>query len=398
MSEVILATASEKQVWSTSYLKEFVRASRFLKYIGKADTSIFVAKYELQEEAGKTINIPLITKIEGDGVGGSEALDGNEAEIGNHNCAITVDWVRQAVRVPKSTSYKTEINLMGAARPMLKNWSAEDLRTDIIYGLMQVCTGGTYGDTTLPYGQITKDAANGGYQVASTFVAGSTFARRKGINYVSAAEADKDTWLAANSDRILFGKTRSNASSLDHSTALATLDSTDDRLTVAQASLAKRMAANATPAIYPFTLDDGREFYVMFCGPRSFRDLKSDTAMVAANRDARAREGNGMDSNPLFQDGDLMYDGILFREVPEIPHLTNAGSGGTTDVEPNFLCGRQAVGIAWGQEPTPRTDTDKDFQFRPGVATEELRGVKKLAFNGKQQGIVTVYSAAPADS
>jgi hypothetical protein len=99
-----------------------------------------------------------------------------------------------------------------------------------------------------------------------------------------------------------------------------------------------------------------------------------------------------MDKNPLFQDGDLMYDGILFREVPEIPHITNAGASGTTDIEPNFLCGQEALAIAWGQTPSPKTETN-DYGFRPGVAIEELRGVKKLAFNGKQNGIVTLYTS-----
>lgn len=397
MSEVVLATASEKQVWSNNYFKEYIRQSRFVPYMGKAETSIFVVKYELQEEAGKTINIPLITKIDGDGVGGSEVLDGYESEMGNHNCAISVNWARNAVRVPKSTSYKTEINLLSAAKPMLKNWSAEDLRTDTIYALMQVATGGTYGDDTVAYGQITKDATNGGYEIAANFVAGSTFQRRKGVQWASASEANKDAWVAANSDRILFGASRANNSSNDHSASLQNIDTTSDKMSTAIGSLAKRMAMNATPAIYPFTLEDGREYYVMFCGPRSFRDLKADTALINANRDARAREGDGMMSNPLFQDGDQIYDGVIYREVPEIPHLTGVGAS-SADVEPNFLCGRQAVGVAWGQEPTPRTDTDKDYQFRPGVAIEELRGVKKLAYNGKQHGMVTVYTAAGADS
>jgi hypothetical protein len=62
------------------------------------------------------------------------------------------------------------------------------------------------------------------------------------------------------------------------------------------------------------------------------------------------------------------------------------------------LCGAQAVGIAWGQEPTPRTDLQKDFQFRPGVAIEELLGVKGLAFNGKKHGVLQAYFCAAADS
>jgi N4-gp56 family major capsid protein len=392
MAEVVLATESERQIWDSDYLKESVRASRFAPYMGKGVTRIIIVKHELESEAGKTINIPLITRLSNKGVGGATALRGRETQIGNFNCPITIDWDRNGVVVPKSESYKTEIDFLNAAKPLLRQWTAEALRTDIIYAMMSLVTT---GNTTVPYAEITDDTVNGGYQIATGYVAGSVFDRYEGVSWTTASEANKDSWLVANSDRVLFGKLRSNAVSLDHSTALATLDTTDDKLTTATASLAKRMAGNANPHITPFQVEDGREYYVMFCGPRSFRDLKLDTAMVSANRDARAREGSGMDKNPLFQDGDLIYDGIIFREVPEIPHIVGVGS--STDVEPNFLCGQQALGVAWGQTPTPQTEVN-DYKFRPGVAIEELRGVKKLAFNGKQNGIVTVYTAAGADA
>jgi hypothetical protein len=118
----------------------------------------------------------------------------------------------------------------------------------------------------------------------------------------------------------------------------------------------------------------------------------------------------GLEKNPIFQDGDLIYNGVIHREVPEIDAYclstanpnggavwTGAGAGGA-DLRPIFLCGGGAVGVAWGQEPTPRTDMVKDYGFRPGVAIEELLGVKKINFNGVQNGIVTIVAAAAADS
>jgi len=169
--------------------------------------------------------------------------------------------------------------------------------------------------------------------------------------------------------------------------------------------LAKRMAKAANPRIRPWRVDsmNGREFYVAFCGARTFRDLKADTTLVSANTSARAREDDGWKNNPIFQDGDLFYDGVLYREVPEIDDYCatagfNAIGGSSADVRPIFLCGSGSVAIAWGQEPTPRTDYIKDYGFRPGVAIEELLGVKKIAYNGVQNGIVTVLVGAAADS
>ena len=368
MAEVALNSALEKSVWLKSYFAEYVRASGFKPYMGRGDGSIIVAKYELQEEAGKTINIPLITRLTSAGVTGSTVLDGNEEELGNYNCALSVDWRRNGVRVPKSTSYKTEIDLFGAAKTMLKQWEAEQLRDDIIKAMNSVVTT---GDTT--------------------------------VDMASTTAANRNAYNAANSDRLLFGKLVSNYSAT-WATAVGNLDTTDDKCTVAAMSLMKRIAKAADPHIRPFNTEDGREYYVAFHGGRTFRDLKADTTMTAANREARARD---VGSNPLFQDGDLIYDGVIHREVPEIDAIAANGGAAYTmnsignssaDVRPVFLCGQQAVGIAWGQEPTMRTDLVKDYSFRPGVAVEELLKVKKLAFNGKQHGMVTGYFAAASDS
>jgi N4-gp56 family major capsid protein len=369
MAEVALASASERQKWVTNYFAEYVRNSGFKPYMGRTNNSIIISKYEMTEEAGKSINIPLITRLKGTGVTGSQTLDGAEEELGNYNCNISLDWRRNAVRVPKSTSYKTELDLFGAAKDMLRTWEAEKLRDDVIKAMLSYVTT---GDTV--------------------------------VSMADSSAANRNAFNAANTDRVLFGALRSNYSAT-WATAVGNIDTTNDKCTVSSMSLAKRIAKNADPHIRPYKTGDGREYYVAFHGSRTFRDLKADTTMTQANREARSREGNGMDDNPIFQDGDLLYDGIIHREVPEIDDQSALGTynftaigASSADVRPVFLCGAQAVGIAWGQEPTPRTDMTKDYSFRPGVAIEELLGVKKLCFNGVQQGMVSCFFAAASDS
>jgi N4-gp56 family major capsid protein len=370
MAEVQLAAASEKQKWLRNYFQEYVRDSGFKPYMGRSPTSIINLKYELQEENGKTINIPLITRLKNAGVTGAGVLQGNEEQLGNFNCPVAIDWRRNAVKVPKSTSYKTDIDLWGAGKDMLRVWEAEKLRDDITHAMLSV---------------------------------------ELGVNYVVSGATAKNTWNTNNGDRILFGNARSNRVAGNQASSLAACDTTNDKLTTATAELAKRMAKNADPHIRPFRIGDGREFYVMFTGSRAFRDLKLDTSMINANRDARAREGKGMDDNPLFQDGDLLKDGIIYREVPEIDDIASASGldgvgAAAADVRPCFLCGAQALAIAWGQEPTFRTDLKDDYEFRPGVALEELLGVRKMFYASGaagvtvQHGMVTLFVAAAADS
>jgi hypothetical protein len=381
MAETILASASERQVWITKYFQEYVRQSRFMPYMSNADINkggIILTKFQAEEEAKRTINVPFIGRLKSaTGVTGAAVLDGQEEELTNFNCPITIDWRRNGIRIPKSTSFRTEINLWDAAKDALRVWETEKLRDDIIHALAH-CITDTNG-TIVPWDQATT--------------------------------AQQNTWLTQNPDRVLFGLLNSNLVSGNYASSIANVASTA-KASSAMMGTAKRLAKLADPHIRPFRVEDGdgREYFVAFHGSRTFRDLKLDSNIIAANTGARAREGMGMEKNPIFQDGDLLYDGVIHREIPEIdtycantvnPNggaVWNAAGASSADIRPIFMCGGGAVGIAWGQEPTPRTDMIKDYGFRPGVAIEELLGVKKINFNGVQNGIVTIIAGAAADS
>ena len=364
MADTVLATASQIQRWDAQFYAEYIRDSGFKPYMGRSPMSIIHAKYELTS-AGKVINMPLITRLSGAGVSGSTALEGAEEALGNYNHAITIDWKRNGVLLTKDQEHWTEMDMRRAARDMLKGWAMEGLRTDIIAAMRSVWSG------------------------------------TAAVAYGSATEAQKDAWVDRNVDRILFGREKGNLSTsapaggatYDHSASLANI-ATTETLNAATVSLLKRIARTADARIQPVrTGEGGREYFVLFAGSIPFRDLKNDTTISAANREARPRD---VESNPIFQDGDLIYDGVIIREIPEIPVITGVG-GSSGDIGPVFLCGAQALGVAWGQEPTSRTE-NRDYQFRYGVAIEEARGVSKLVFNNKDHGIVSGFVAAAADA
>lgn len=375
MAETILATASEKQVWVTEYLREYIRASGLMPYMSSKQNAIIRVRNELASTAGTAINIPLIGRLKGAGVTGSQVLEGNEEDLENLNDRVTVNWRRNGVVVPKSTSFRTELDLLGAAKEALVDWEAETLRDSLLAELGSVVIPGAVDINGIP-GTDTS------------------------VLFAAASAAQRNAYLAANADRILFGASRSNASSNIWATSSANVDNTADKLTTAMVSLAKRMAR--TPGatqrkIRPFKTQNGAEYYVMFAPSLPFRDLKQDTAMVNANRDARAREANGMDSNPIFQDGDLMWDGVIIREIPELPLITGGGAGGI-DIAQSFMCGQSALCLAYGQQPSPKSDPDRDYGFRPGVAVETLVGQKKVSYGGVNYGVVTLVTAAVADA
>ena len=354
MTTTTLATASQVSKWESQYFAEYVRESGFKAYMGKSVNMPICVKYELTS-GGKTVNLPLITRLSGSGVTGSSTLVGNEEALNNYNMPISVDWRRNAVEIKKPERHWTEMDLLRAAGDMLKVWSAEKLRDDIIEAFRSV----------------------------------------GGVAYGTATEGNKDAWVAANADRVLFGNAKSNNSSNDHSASLLNVDASADKLTAASVSLMKRMAKTADPHIRPVRVNNGmgREYFTLFAGSLPFRDLKEDATIQQANREARPRD---VEKNPIFQDGDLVYDGVIIREIPEIPVLSGVGAS-SIDVAPVFFCGAQAVGVAWGQEPKSTTDV-RDYGFYRGVGIEEARGIEKMVFNDKDHGMVTGFFSAVADS
>jgi hypothetical protein len=225
-----------------------------------------------------------------------------------------------------------------------------------------------------------------------------------GVAYGDATESQKDAWLGNNSDRVLFGKTKSNNASNDHSAALGNIDTTDDKLTPGAISLMKRMAKQATPKITPFVPRGGVEesdAYVLFANSFAMRDLANDTAFVDANRLARER-GN---SNPLFNSADYLWDNIYIYEIEDIPTIGAVGNGGAI-VAPVFLCGAQALGEAWAMRPSTVARNDIDYERKNGLAIKQWSKIEKLCFgsgstdtaNKKQNGVVTGYFSAALDS
>lgn len=359
MAVTVENAALRTQKWLANYFAEYVRMSGFLPFMGTGTSSVIQVKRELTE-GGKSINIPLITRLTGSGVTGSGQLIGNEEALGNYNQRIDVDYIRHGVLIPDPANRFTEIDLLKAARDHLKSWAMNKLKLDIITALGSI----------------------------------------NGVPFATANATQRNTWLTNNADRVLFGRAKSNLVAGNHANSLNAITGAQT-MNAATVSLAKRLAKTASPAIRPTSVsnEDGREYFVMFVGTSTMRDLKNDATMVSANREARPRD---VEKNPLFQDGDLIYDGVVIREIPEIGVFNNTAAP-VVQIQPYYLCGAQALGLAWGQEPTVIRD-ETDYGFNKHIGTQEVRGLEKMRFEVKagpnfcDHGVVTGYIAAPDDA
>lgn len=363
MAQTYAASGLTPQLWDDQFFRDYVRMSRFKRYMGTDEASIFQLKEDLTKKRGDTVTFALVNELVGNGVTGNTTLKGNEERLNSRSHALTVDVLRHAVAVDDWDVQKSVIDLRMAARTQLREWAQKTLRDDCLKALGQI----------------------------------------DGVNYLSATQTQKDTWAGNNSDRVLFGLATSNYTS-DFSQAVGSISS-GEQVTPNALSLMKRLAQSASPKIKPvYVKEMDQEWYVAFVGPAAWRDLTEDNpttnVLTLANRDARVR---GVD-NPLFTGDSLVWDGIIIREIPEITALTDSGSAGAR-IEPVYLCGAQAVGLAWAQRTKSTTDTD-DYEFLHGVGVQEIRRIEKLRFGTaagadtttpKDHGIVTGFFAAASD-
>lgn len=378
MAETTVPASLVVKQWDDKFFAEYVRDNRFSRYMGTDENSVIQVREDLTKKKGDQVTIPIVGRLTGGGAVGNETLEGNETPLDQYGWPIPVDVNRDAVEVTEWEEQKSPIEIRDASRMMLK----------LLF--MEIMRGGS--------GVHTKKRKFG--------IIDNMYAIYNGTDYklysAAAETTDKDVWLANNSDRVLFGAAKANNAANDHSAALAQIDNTADKLTAASLSLAKRMAKTADPHIRPIRTAEDEEWYVMFSGSQAFRDLKSD--MAATNRDGWERYGGqarngGSGTNPLFRDSDIVYDGVIVREVPEIEVISN----GTIDCSANFLCGAQAVGCVYAMRSQSRLlnkGEGTDYGFRHGVGMMEIRGCRKVFRDttGEQHGMLTHYTAAVADA
>lgn len=350
-------------------ISDFLRRSRFDPFMGDSSTNVIVRLADLESD-GKQVNVPLVNQMSGDGVGAG-TLRGNEEMLDSYGFPLWADWARNAVANNRASNKESSFNVRSTARDLLRGWARRVVRDDITDALLSIPTASV---------QANRFGVPGN--------------RVNGIKWSAATPTQRDNWMNANLDRVQFGTVAASAVPSTFAAAALLLDTTADIMTAAVGSLAKQKAkqsgvSSANPGVYngrpkitPWEIEElDEEMYVCFLGDGAFRSLQNDPVMYQANRDARAREGNPTSTNPIFTGGALLFDGVLYKNIPEITQRLNLGAIGTAsaNVEPFFLCGQAALAYATGQMPRPTQLEDGDYDFVTGLGIEAQYGVGKIA-------------------
>lgn len=363
MADTRVASGLTVEQWDSQFFTEYLTDNRFEGEMGTSESNIIQVKENLSKKPGDRINFALVNKLTQDAITGRDTLEGNEEDMSSRSFEVAVNKRRNGVRIAEIDEQFSAISLREAGKGVLKDWAMKDTEKLIIQALASI----------------------------------------NGTQYASASESAKDAWLVDNADRVLFGT--ASAGLTDHSADLALLDTSADKLTAAAISKMKYIArVTANPKIRPIRSENGngRHYYLLYVDPRCFRDLKTDTTITAAQREVNLE----MENNRLFKGGDLLWDGVIIKEVPEIydqlaTPLTNVGDSATTEVGVAFLCGAQAIGAAYAKR-WKSVEDEFDYGDKKGIAIEAIYGIEKMKFGSasgsdtgdlKDHGVVTGYFA-----
>jgi N4-gp56 family major capsid protein len=356
--------------------KQYIMNTVFSNYMGKKGSGksiIMDGKAFSGMGNGDTRKYHFVPQYMGTGIRGqNKSIEGNEKSISEFVTEIRVDQVIQAFRKKgKLTDLRTVINLRNEFKDQLTNWFKIWTEFDIIDALTgYMYDGASYIDgfsRDEETGMVMIDAK--GAAMTNPLVKGEgrcfrpDYANNK-FSVVNVSEAN------SSNDALLKDMTAGdimNTQLLDELQALA-------------------KTAGKYP-IKPVRLQDGREYYILILHPTAAKQLRADERWekrVLANYQGC----RSLENDPIATGAMGVWEKIIVKEADYIPSIGN----GTVNIARNLLLGADAAVMAWAQTIN-YVEKEFDYNTEMGVMADEIRGIKKLDFNGVDLNIAQVPCA-----
>ncbi len=343
--EVLTDNGLSAEQWEASIFKEYIGMLQAKKFMGSDTNAMIQVKDDLSKKAGDAITVGMRGRVIGGLVTGNSKAIGNEGTMSFFNQRITIDNVRRAIKfedVPL-TQKRVMFNVLTEGKAALEDEFAVDFDNDVITALSDTASGRVRG-------------------------------------------------------RYLYGIADSNWNAT-HTTALTNIDGTNDLLSTAAISVAKRKAiipVNATARIRPTRVVNGKDYeqwFVLWAHTLSIRDLVEKDA-AWKNRELNLTPAGS--SSVLFTGSAFKgaWDGVLVYENERLPLISS-----TVQVSHNLLMGAQAAAVCWGQR-VKFNEEESDFGHDVSYELHEIRGIETLVFNRSTEednGVVHLFSSAVAD-
>lgn len=356
--------------------KQYIKGTVFSNLMGKRGSGksiIMDGKQFAGMGAGDTRLFHFVPQFMGAGIRGqNKSIEGNEQTIAEFTTKITVDQVAQAFRKKgKMTDIRTIINLRSEFKDQLANWFKFNTEFDIIDALTgYMIDGANY----LP--GFSRDEETGMITIKAKGEAMTTpLVKGEGRCFRPDYEGGKFTNIVVKEE------------DTSNEALLAEMNKEDVMNTKLLDGLQNLAKSAGKYPMKPVRLSDGREYYILMLHPTAAEQLRADARwekrVLASYQGSRTLE-----SDPIATGAMGIWEKIIVKEADYIPSISND----TVRVARNLLLGADAAVMAWAQTLN-YVEKKFDYDREMGVAADEIRGVKKLDFDGVDLNIAQVPCA-----
>jgi N4-gp56 family major capsid protein len=331
--------------WSAELMKEALKRTHALKFMGKGSNAVVQIKTEVNKAAGDRITFGIRQQLSGAGISGDGTLEGNEEALETYTQNVVIDQLRHAVRSSgKMSEQRVPFSVRDEARDGLADWWADRMDT---WFFNQICGNASVTDL-----------------------------RYTGHNAATAPDTD----------HVVFPSTGSP-------TTEASLSATTQGMTLTQIDIAVERAKTAKNAMRPVRIG-ADDYLVAFFHPYQVTQLRTNTNTGQwLDIQKAALSGGNITKNPIFTGALGVYNGVILHESTRIPNTTG-------NVRRAVLCGAQAAMIAFGRGSNQNVyswvEELFDYKNQLGVAAGCIAGLVKTRYNGSDFATVAMSSYSPA--
>jgi len=359
-------TTEQKTVWSRDLWKQARNQMFVNKFLGEGPNAMIQHISSLtKSERGARAVMTLVPDLEGDGVAGDRALEGNEEAIKAFDKVIRVDQLRNAnITEGRMAEQKSIVRFRETSKDVLAYWMAD--RCDQVAFLTL---------SGVAYSQKNTGAARTGSDLINLEFA---------ADVAAPSSARVFRWDGTNKTLVINGAT----------SAVTAADLPTYNMFVQLKAQAKEMYVRGIR-------EKGEETYHAFLTPTAMAKLKLDPDYIKNVRQAMPRS----ESNPLFSGDTVKLDGIYFHEFRHVYNTsgtaTKWGAGNLIDGCQILFCGAQALGMADIGMPS-WDEIEKDYGNQNGISVSKIFGFLKPSFNTQYGpspstvqdfGVISVYVA-----
>lgn len=366
LTNFTLLTTEQKTIWSMDLWKQARNMSFINRFLGNGPNSMVQHITELKKsEKGARAVITLLADLEGDGIAGDRALEGNEEAMKTYDQVIRIDQLRHANRIEgRMADQKSIVEFRNNSKNVLAYWLSDRIDqmgmltlAGFSYNLQNSAIGTTRTGSDLQYLEFAADV---------TAPTSKRFGRWNGT-----------------SGLIEWGTGTS---------AVAAVDTPTWEMFVQLKAYAKDHYIRGVKEA------GGEETYHAFLTPTAMAKLKLDSTYLQNLRHAQPRG----DGNNLFTGSSVKIDGIYLHEFRHVPNtrLSVSGSkwGAASAIDGSVIlfCGAQALGMADIGSPE-WVEEQFDYDNQSGVSVSKILGFKKPVFYSQYErttedfGVLSVY-------